>query len=132
MSRNKLFWITLCSIVWFIESGNGLQWVPTWMWVELQLSKKNEIKLFIVDTKIVICCPSSRINCLIEASFWMKELTNFTVCWEELGSWHIMNSGSYLFSRGFGSSFFDLNGKFKTAVCQEHQDIMCPITMKPC
>lgn len=35
MSRNErnisLFWITLCTLVWFIESGNGLQGVPTWM-----------------------------------------------------------------------------------------------------
>lgn len=32
MSRNKLFWITFCTVVvCFIESGNGLQGVPTWM-----------------------------------------------------------------------------------------------------
>ncbi|KAG5681206.1 hypothetical protein PVAND_010662 [Polypedilum vanderplanki] len=31
MSHNKLLWITLCSIVWFIQSIHGLQGVPTWM-----------------------------------------------------------------------------------------------------
>lgn len=36
MSRNKLLWITICTLVcWFVRSGSGLQGVPTWMWVQL-------------------------------------------------------------------------------------------------
>lgn len=35
MSRNQLFWITFCTLVCYVRSGNGLQGVPTWMWVQL-------------------------------------------------------------------------------------------------